>query len=462
MINKTIYLSSYNGLIALLFFVISFSGLLISEPASAQIENLIVETYYVSDLNDATDTTQGRSLVAGMKTYRIYLDLAPGTRLRQIFGTAVHPLRISSTDVFYNNIDRPNANFGYQINKAWFNDNPTIGLDSWLTLGMTSTVYLGVPKSDDTDGSFVGGPNNSGGTAGVSGGVLVNADPLAGIPLTLADGYMPNTNVIGQWFETGFKNLSGSDTTVFGPVNIGNEFLSFNAVLQQNNGIMGADTLVNKILVAQLTTSGDLSFELNVELEQFDGTNFNIVSYVANGDSLLPGEVVSPSLTYPPSCGCTDPQYLEFSNAYACSLPDSCQTLIVFGCMDTLACNYDPNVNFNLPTLCCYPGYCTDRDLSLVCPSIANERFSIQQLYPLPAVNQLHVSCVSGTNEEISYFIYDALGKLVGEKFLGMSASGTFYIQIDISTLNSGLYFLIIRNGNITDKKTFIKDDSRN
>ncbi len=455
--HKNSYLNCYQRFIV--FFILSFAGGVVSFPAKAQIENLIVETYYVADANDATDTTQGRSLQVGMKTYRIYLDLAPQTKLRQIFGTAIHPLRISSTDNFYNNIDRPNANFGYQINKGWFNDNPTIALDSWLTLGLASTVYLGIPKSDDTNGSFVGGINNSGGTAYISGGLLVNTDPVAGIPLTDADGYMPNTNTSAQWFEMGFKDITGDDTTIFGPVNVGNEFLSYDAILQQNNGVLGADTVVNKVLVAQLTTLGDISFELNVQVEQFDGTNYSIVTYVANGDSLLQGEIVSPSLSYPPSCGCTDPDYLEYSNAYACLLPGSCQTLIVFGCMDTLACNYDSQVNFNLPTLCCYPGYCNDRDLTVVCPSTALTRFKIDKTFPSPAGNKLNVNCAEGLTDETFIYIYDATGKLVVEKNSGVDSSRNINIEIDISGLNNGLYFLIVRNGDATDNTTFMKGD---
>ncbi|MEY4593948.1 MAG: hypothetical protein RIQ47_358, partial [Bacteroidota bacterium] len=40
----------------------------------AQVENVIVERYYVSDASDATDTIGG-GLAAGSVTYRIYIDL---------------------------------------------------------------------------------------------------------------------------------------------------------------------------------------------------------------------------------------------------------------------------------------------------------------------------------------------------------------------------------------------------
>lgn len=450
----TIFIETIAKLVLVFLCCIVFTN-----SSEAQIENLIVETYYVADANDATDTTQGRSLQPGMKTYRIYLDLAPQTKLHRVFASSIHSLRITSTDYFYNNIDRPNAHFGHQINKNWFEDNPTIALDSWLTLGFASSMYSGVPKSDDTNGSFVGGMNNFGGTAAIPGGILINNDPLAGIPLTDADGYMPNLNTAGQWYIYGFEDTSGDDTTVFGPIITGNEFLSDSLVLQQNSGIYGADSIVNKVLVAQLTTSGDISFELNVQVEQFDGTNYNMVTYVANGDSLFPGEIVSPLLSYPPSCGCTDPNYLEYSNAYACEDPGMCQTLIVFGCMDTLACNYDPGVNFNLPALCCYPGLCNDRDLSVVCPSESLNRITIDQIFPSPAFNDLYVRCTAGIIGETTYSVVDITGKLLMKKYLDAAQSGNLNIKIDISDLDSGLYFLIVERGDFIDNTRFIKSN---
>src|SRR4051812_38285170 len=120
-----------NNLFFLLFLV-----LLLPAALKAQVKNVIVETYYVSDANDATDTTDGRSLEAGSKTYRVYIDLKEGSTLRKIYGDSLHTLKIESTENFFNNIDRPQAYFGYLINKSWFASNPTIALDSWLTLGL--------------------------------------------------------------------------------------------------------------------------------------------------------------------------------------------------------------------------------------------------------------------------------------------------------------------------------------
>ena len=83
--------------------------------AIAQIKGLSVETYYISDVNDITDNTGGRSLSLGSKTYRIYVELEAGSKVRKIYGDSLHPLSIMSDSVFYNNNDRPSNEFGYEI-----------------------------------------------------------------------------------------------------------------------------------------------------------------------------------------------------------------------------------------------------------------------------------------------------------------------------------------------------------
>ena len=75
--------------------------LLTSIKVQAQIEKVFVENYYLSDSIDATDTTGG-VLEMGSKTYRIYIDLKPGTKIKKIYGDAFHPIIIKSTENFYN------------------------------------------------------------------------------------------------------------------------------------------------------------------------------------------------------------------------------------------------------------------------------------------------------------------------------------------------------------------------
>jgi len=153
---------------------------------SAQgLEDIIVETYYVSDANDATDT-DGGSLAEGSVTYRVFVNMLPGFELQAIYGNANHELFLETTTEFFNNEDRGEET-GDVINDTRLDEN-TVALDSWLTLGAASDEHIGVPKALDTDGSIVGGDNNDGGSDGVAGGLLSNADVAAGMPLTTADG----------------------------------------------------------------------------------------------------------------------------------------------------------------------------------------------------------------------------------------------------------------------------------
>jgi hypothetical protein len=441
--------------ISALFLMIAFHG-----TVEAQVKSVIVENYYKADANDITDTL-ARALMPGAKTYRIYLEVEPGSKLRKIFGDSLHPLVVKSDSVFYNNTDRPSNEFGYELQMSWFEDNPILALDSWFTLGLAAKGQKGVLKQNDADGNNIAGVNNLGGTAAIPGGLLVNSDSFTAIPLTTADGYVPYTTALGSWLDYGFKDFAGNDTTVFGADSIGNEFYCVGCALQQQVGIIGPVADSNKILLAQVTTAGILEFKLNVTLEQVDPQSGNIVlvDYVANDDTLRPGEVVSASLTYPLACGCNDPDYLEYSGSFTCFEADSCKTLIVFGCMDSSACNYDPDANFNLPNLCCYPGKCNDLDISKVCPDLNLGRFGSASIlaYPNPAVDELTIEVLSKNKQSVTLEIYNATGSLVYSDVINLDEQITVS-KHSIRDLNDGIYLLRVSGQGFNDTLKLIKN----
>ena len=421
--------------------------------AQNSIKKIIVETYYVSDSIDATDTTGGH-LEAGSKTYRVYIQMKPGCMLQKLYGDYRHTLKFSSTENFFNNMDRGKT-FAKDINKTSYNSN-TAALDTWLTLGQTTKTsvktYFGLLKSEDTDGSFIGGANNDGGSAGIPNGLLTNNDTLAGISLTVADGMDTLTHVPNNWSDNGIIDLISSvDSTIFGSAKTGKEFISNNAYLQ-NSGVTGVIPGNNEVLVAQLTTKGDISFELNVEVKETDGT---VTKYVATGIDTLDEKLCS-YLKFPPDCGCMDPNYLEYKSSYICSISDSCKTRIVLGCMDPMACNYDPNANYNVQYLCCYPGICADRDISLVCPPLSNEILKKIHIFPNPGTGQITIEAANLDFEETKYIIYNSYGKIEIEKNLG-SVSGSVSQDVNISKLPHGLYLVRLYNGNSVSNSTFLK-----
>jgi hypothetical protein len=438
-------------ILLIILFIVSIFGI---DKSFAQIENVIVETYYVSDTNDATDTSGGY-LEPGSTTYRIYVDLAQGTKIRKIYGDASHALKISSTEHFFNN-KADGQTFGKDFSKNRLGEG-TVALDSWITLGQTTRTsaktYFGVLKSSDSNGSFIGGSNNDGGSAAVAGGLIANNNNNAGIPVTDSDGMDSMTVVPSSWADYGIIDLiTGDDTTIFGYSRVGNEFSSNDAGLQ-NSGVSGKDPYTNLVLVAQLTTKGTIKFELNLEVEEPFNGNTQIVKYVADGTTLGLGERLCPALKYPAQCGCKDPAYAEYNAAFGCHTQDSCHSLVVYGCMDSLACNYDPAVNFNLPELCCYPGYCNDRDIEVICPQLSVERkkFEHAQLYPNPASDQIIIEGIKIT-DQVNYYVYDRSGKMMITNVINSNNQ-----IIDISGLSNGIYMVSMQSGGEISNKIIIK-----
>jgi hypothetical protein len=457
------------------FITIVWILVFISSSVPAQIEKVIVETYYISDTIDATDTFGG-GLETGSITYRIYIDLSSGNKLKKIYGDEYHPLIISSTEKFFNNADRGEI-FGYDIRNNRLDEN-TVALDSWITIGFATDEYLGILKEEDTDGSIVGGVNNDGGSALIAGGLLVNTDPAAGIPLTTADGLVQNTQNLNNFTSIGFTEIS-----IFGQ-SLQPTFTGTSNFLSAQTGVVGPTT-DNLILVAQLTTKGELSFKLNIEVEVQEGV---FIKYVSGDTLLQEGEEYSNWLSYPTSCGCTDPYFIQYDPAGVCddgSCKDSvpcgckdpyfleydpdefchdqseCKDSIILGCMDIYACNYDPDANFSVRELCCYPpDNCDDRDISVVCPEWeGNKKSAIPNLivYPNPVTDILTLEISLPQNTYTGYTIYDAFGNTILKKNLGR-IENIYTEQIDLSDISKGMYLIRLTTGLNPITQVFIKD----
>jgi hypothetical protein len=335
-----------------------FCGIFSILRINAQLEDVIVEKYYVSDAIDATDL-DGGVLDEGSVTYRIFVDLAEGASLMSVYGYPNHPLVFTCTHKFFNN-SYSGKSYGYKISQNALKRN-TMALDSWITIGFASNKHFGILKTEDTDSSVVGGKYNDGGSEGIAGGLLVNNSPLAG-NVTQKDGLVQTLASVADFYANGFEDpISGEDTTIFGNVDNKGELVSTDAIIGNRIGIHGS-TPGNKILIAQLTTKGLIGFKLNLEIRNSEGRTIYFVAEEPLGENT----VYSSLLSYPPKCGCTDPDFLEFSETAACD-DGSCKTPIVFGCTDPASCNFNPQANRNIPELCCYNSKCA-LDLGIVCP----------------------------------------------------------------------------------------------
>jgi len=228
----------------------------IGSIASAQngLEGIIVEKYYVSNAADsiASAAASAGSLNVGATTYRIFADMLPGYNFEMAYGNANHSLKINTTTSFYNNIDRGSTNPSYsKVNAA----KNTVMLDSWLSVGAACAGNFGILKSEDN------------GVANIvnADGILTNADTAAGIPLTVQDGIISVTGKTPGTFGT--VGDADSAIAVFDASSlIGNSFTIKNGAWYVAGGATGPDSATNKVLIAQLTTAGILSFELNLQI----------------------------------------------------------------------------------------------------------------------------------------------------------------------------------------------------
>ena len=433
-----------------------FFSLFAAYYATAQLEKVIIEKYYVSDANDATDV-DGGGVPVGSTTYRIYLDLKPGTVLKRIYGDANHPFSISSSEVFFNNI-LDGQTFGKDFIKGRYLEN-TVALDTWLTLGQTAKqgtkYFYGILKDQDTDGSFVGGVNNDGGSALISTGLMINEDPTCGIPLTVADGMDTLNSAPNNWFNSGVLDfLSGADSTIFGSLVPQNSFESEIFELSCS-GVQGTVADSNQVIIAQLTTLGELAFSINITVEELVNGVPTVVNYVSQDTLLGANEKYNPFLSYPYSCGCNNPNYLEYNSSFVCLEEGSCVTPIVFGCMDSLACNYDPAVNISVEALCCYPGSCAGRNIEEVCPSLMGNDFDVN-VYPNPTENNLTLSIISGLEGIWNYEIYSSYGSNMKSGSISTSDLN-IVVPLETSELVPGIYQIKVSNGVMSKHQLFIK-----
>lgn len=417
----------------------------------AQIQNVIVEKYYVADAFDIANTDGGQ-LQQGAVTYRVYIDLASGSKLTRLFADSLHLLKFQSSQPFFNNDTLNSSNggtYGFKINK---NDLAisTVGLDTWISIGAATNKHQGILKSLDVDGSIVGGTNNDQ-------NLLNNADAGAGVPLTTQDGLVLSSVLATNYLVGGDMPAIGSlnDSTIFGS-DTATSFISANATLQFNGGLLGQGT-ENNVLVGQFTTAGQLAFELNISVVDSNG---NTINYVANGnDTTIQNQTYKsfPLLKYPPQCGCLDPHYIEYNAQNACSDSTKCLTLVRLGCMDTLACNYDPDANYSVPEMCCYPGYCNDRDITFVCPAITTGN-RVLSVYPNPTSNTINIT-LSG-NEKLGnaqFVLLNSFGKEV-MNFNDSVEEGEWNRNISLSNLVSGIYVLKCITNNDIQSQIIIKN----
>lgn len=266
------------------FLLLTLAVVSLIEVTKAQgLENIIVEKYYISDNNDTNVNSTGGTLPVGSVTYRIYVDMLPDYIFQSAYGDPNHECRIETSTLFFNNEDRGAVHPTFSVNYC---DDNTVMLDSWLSVGAACAARMGIQKSqDDGVNTIVNGD-----------GVLQNTDPLMGIPLTQQDGLIAGTPepVVTVGIGTEIMVFDSQNDGTNGPV-----FSTFNGAWASLNGSVGPDPALNQVLIAQITTDGILSFQLNVQIR--NQTTFAVENYVASNPTGT--EILFPALNYNSATG---------------------------------------------------------------------------------------------------------------------------------------------------------------
>lgn len=269
----------------------------------AQLEGLVVEALPVATSMWANPNTNSIS-PEGLVVYRVYAELQGAEdKVVSVFAQPdCASVSISTSTAFFND-----PSFGAQtaagINPLLFPAFPTVEIDSYLSIGALT-------QSDP-------------GASVINTVALIPGDPYTG-PFT----ENLTTSVFemqdGAWFAPGGVNGSGVN---------------------------------NRVFLGQVTTDGELSLSMNIQVE-IDGDNSNVVNYLWNEgcDADLPNgeEVYLPGLSG--VVGCLDDDGCNYDPEVQIPLTDCFDT---YGCLDEDACNYDPGACFASES-CYYGCGCND------------------------------------------------------------------------------------------------------
>jgi hypothetical protein len=231
------------------------------------LQGVIVEKYHVATVADnAADPT----LPVGAVTYRVFIYMQDGWRLRSIFGSVDDAqnvvIRTSAANGFWN---RTAANggrrWGHQINFAALAGS-SLRYDSWLGMGAAAA-----PNANGTDFYH---------------GIPVSIANPTGI-ITLA---VPTRVLAGE--------VNGDQRTILYPMMEGtstvNNYTSADFGLYDTdnaNWLAGADS-DNRLLIGQFTTTGDFTYQFNIAVNR---TSDNLSElYVAENE--IAGQFLFPAL----------------------------------------------------------------------------------------------------------------------------------------------------------------------
>lgn len=435
---------------------------------SQGLQNVIVERYYVSNVQDSLGNTSVEPLRVGSVTYRIFLDMKQGYKFQVVYGIATHELRIATTSTFYNNEDRgkltPN-----DIDSQYLKNN-TVMLDSWISTGAASKRQFGILKSEDNGIKTVVNKEVP--------QILQNTDSHAGIPIKTQDGLIlagalpaiitlaaPGLESIFDVFNDGSAN--------------GNLFTTNDGGWSCLSGAVGPDT-TNKVLIAQITTYGTFSFEMNVQLGTPTGGTEQYVAKNALGkENLFAGLNYSSANDQPAEIILTSPtnatnfivDSIIFMSANIARAGDSVTKVAFF--VNNIKVNEDVSApyqynytaesigNASIFAVAYFTlSYIASSDIASITITtgirdIKDIEGSIN-IYPNPARSSINIQIEMSADEVINngfIDLFDMYGRIMYSKHDQVKNLET----IDISSLDIGEYIINVNLDGRNYRKNFIK-----
>ena len=266
-------------------------------------------TYCTCDddaLSGYTLTVEAHPAVTeGLTSYRLYVDMVnDNDRLSAVFGNTMNNLVV----------DAPMGAYNHSVNGSW----NASGLNPFF-------IFFYPELVDDTYG-----------TIGLTEPEHTSDIPDAMDPVLAEDPSQP----ISPFFQT--NGATGLAATSF----IGSAWYVLNTA---GNGLPDHE---GRVIVMQVTTSGDIMGQINTQIFPMSvGDNNEIVSFLFEGTGTF-GPIGSSGNA---ACGCTDASAANFDPAAEYD-DGSCEDM-VWGCIDEEACNYDDAANTDNGT-CQYVDEC--------------------------------------------------------------------------------------------------------
>jgi hypothetical protein len=249
----------------IVFLILPFSAILAQEG----LKEVFVEKFYTLNKADLQKNNLTGVKEKGLVTYRIYVLLDSGYTLQAIYGAPTHVLYIKSTASFYNH-PGIGSTFPNRIPDKSLKKNLSY-LDSWLSIGACSETFFAVP-------------------------LRYQASPL---PVSIDWDKNYYNNAKGRDSKLSFREAPGmyhidslpvptmyqidEQLKVFNMETMSSEFVVENGAWAcMGKGSVAPNKLANAILIAQITTAGKLSYQLNLQIGTPKGKS---IRYVASEPS---------------------------------------------------------------------------------------------------------------------------------------------------------------------------------